>query len=76
MSLTAEEILKHALELNEQERASVAGVLIESLHCDAEPGAAEAWDRVIEKRALELESGSVQTRSWSDVRQRLFRGFE
>lgn len=76
MSPTAQEVLRDALELDEKDRASVAGILIESLHGEVEPGSADAWDDVVRKRVEELDSGAVQTQSWSDVRQRLFRGFE
>lgn len=39
MSPTAEELLKQALTLDEKDRASVAGALIESLHQEADPDA-------------------------------------
>jgi len=76
MSPTAEQVLKQALSLDERDRASVVGALIESLHGQTDPGAAEAWDKEIRRRVEELESRSVETIPWSDVRQRLFRGFE
>jgi hypothetical protein len=43
---------------------------------ETEPEAAEAWDSVITQRVKELESGAVKTVEWSEVRERLFRGFE
>jgi putative addiction module component (TIGR02574 family) len=76
MSETADQLLRKALELNERDRASLAGALIESLDPEVEPGAAEAWDAEIERRVKELESHSVETVPWSIVRERLFRGFE
>ena len=76
MSETAEQLLKKALTLGEHDRASIAGALIESLHAEIEPGADQAWDAVIERRVKELESRSVKTVPWSEVRKRLFRGFE
>jgi putative addiction module component (TIGR02574 family) len=74
MSPTAEKLLSQVLTLDEKDRASVA--LIESLHGDADPNAEEAWDIEISRRVEELESGSVEAIPWSEVRQRLFRGFE
>jgi putative addiction module component (TIGR02574 family) len=76
MSETAEQLLKKALSLNERDRASLAGALIESLNAKLDPGAAQAWDVEIERRVKELESHAVETVPWSKVRERLFRGFE
>ncbi|HEX3553637.1 MAG TPA: addiction module protein [Thermoanaerobaculia bacterium] len=71
MSPTAEQVLQQALSLDERDRASVAGALIESLHGQADPDAEKAWDLEIRRRVAELESGSVETIPWSEVRQRL-----
>lgn len=76
MSLTVEELLRQALSLDEKDRASLAGALIESLHGEVEPGAEEAWEAVIKRRVEELEAGAVETVPWSEVRERLFRGYE
>jgi putative addiction module component (TIGR02574 family) len=76
MGETAEQLLKRALSLGESDRASLAGALIESLDSGSDADAEEAWDAEIERRIKDLESGSVKTIPWSEVRQRLFRGFE
>jgi putative addiction module component (TIGR02574 family) len=76
MSLTAHDLLQQALHLSEAERATLAGALIESLHGPAEPGISEAWETEIQRRVIELESGSVETVPWSAVRAQLFDGFE
>jgi putative addiction module component (TIGR02574 family) len=76
MSPTAEDVLKQALSLEEKDRASVAGALIESLQTQVDPDAEEAWDHEIRRRVEELESGAVETVPWSEVRKRLFHGFE
>lgn len=76
MGKTAEELLKRALQLDEQDRASLAGALIESLHGAAEPGTESAWNAEIQRRVHELEIRAVETVPWSKVRERLFRGFE
>lgn len=64
-----------AKKVGENERASVAGALIESL--DAEPPlhVEDAWEEVIERRVRELETGTAETVPWSAVRARLFSGF-
>ncbi len=76
MSPSAKSLLKQALRLTENERASIAGALIESLHGPPEEGIEEAWDAVIARRVAEIESGSAETVQWSEVRSRLFDGFE
>lgn len=78
MSPTASEVLKQALSLDEQDRASVAGALIESLEPSA--GAAAYVEGAglleIERRVAELEFASVVAVPWTEVRERLLRGFE
>lgn len=69
-------MLEEALHLSESERASVAGALIESLHAKPQTGVEEAWEQVIERRVRELEAGTAETIPWSEVRARLFSGFE
>jgi putative addiction module component (TIGR02574 family) len=76
MGETAEELLRKALSLDERDRATLAGALIESLHPEVEPGVEDAWDVEIQRRVRELETGAAETVPWSQVRERLFRGFE
>jgi putative addiction module component (TIGR02574 family) len=76
MSKAAEDLLKKALSLDLQDRASLAGALIESLEGDVDPDAEGAWEAEIRRRVSELESHSVETVPWSTVRERLFNGFE
>jgi putative addiction module component (TIGR02574 family) len=76
MNAAVDELLRQALRLDEKDRASLAGALIESLSGEAEPGAEHAWEAVIKRRVEELERGAVETIPWSEVRERLFRGYE
>ncbi len=62
--------------LDEKDRISVACALTESLYQGADPDAEEAWDVEIRHRVEELGSGTVETIPWTEVRKRLFRGFE
>jgi putative addiction module component (TIGR02574 family) len=75
MSPTAADLLKQVLSLDEKDRASTTGALIESLEAESEPGVEEAWAAVIERRISELDAGTVQTVPWSEVRGRLFHGY-
>jgi hypothetical protein len=76
MSPTAAEVLKEALALDERDRASVAGALIESLETRGDSDAETAWDIEIQKRVEQLEAGTAGLVPWVEVRERLFRGFE
>lgn len=71
MVTSATDILKQALELKEEERAELASLLIESLDEPAEEGIEAAWAMEIERRMADLDSGSANTLSWNEVRERL-----
>lgn len=71
MSRTFTEVWREAAELTEEERASLAGLLIESLEGEPEPDVEAAWAVEIEKRVAELDAGTARTIPWEEVRQRL-----
>jgi putative addiction module component (TIGR02574 family) len=66
-----DEIFRDATELSAHDRAALAGLLIESLEGEPDPGVAEAWAAEIERRVAELEAGTVKTIPWEEVRRRL-----
>ena len=74
--LSIRNLLKKALSLDEKDRASIAGALIESLHGEPETGVEEAWEAEIKRRVADLDARLVETAPWSAVRESLFRGFE
>jgi len=71
MATSATDVLKQALELNEEERAELASLLIESLDEPAEVGVEAAWAVEIERRMADLDSGSAKTLPWDEVREKL-----
>lgn len=71
MSRTFTELWREAVELTEEERASLAGLLIESLEGDPDPDVEAAWAAEIQRRVAEVESGTAKTVPWEEVRQRL-----
>ncbi len=71
MSRTFTDVWKAAAELSEQDRADLAGLLIESLEGEPDPDVEAAWAAEIEKRVAELDAGAVKTIPWEEVRQRL-----
>ena len=71
MSKTFTEVWQEAAELTEEERASLAGLLIESLEGEPDPDVEQAWAEEIRKRVAEVEAGTAKTVPWEEVRQRL-----
>jgi len=71
MSRTFTDVWKEASELSDEDRAALAGLLIESLEGEPDPDIEAAWAAEIEKRVAELDAGTVQSIPWEQVRQRL-----
>jgi putative addiction module component (TIGR02574 family) len=64
-------VFRDASELSERDRATLAGLLIESLETEPEPDVETAWLAEIARRVAEVEAGTVKTIPWDEVRQRL-----
>jgi putative addiction module component (TIGR02574 family) len=73
MTQDATELLKRALALSEDERAELAGSLLESLDgAPEDPAAVEAaWNEEIARRIEDLDSGKAKTVPWGEVRERI-----
>lgn len=73
MSRDLRDVFREAFELPENERATLAGLLIESLEPPPESDVEELWAEEAERRWREIEAGSVATIPWEEVRAKLFR---
>jgi putative addiction module component (TIGR02574 family) len=73
MARDLKEVFREAFDLNESDRATLAGLLIESLDPPPEPDVEEAWAVEAERRWREIESGVADTIPWEEVRAKLFR---
>ena len=73
MAKSARELFEEAMRLDPEERATLMRLLIETLDSDAEEGVEDAWRVEIERRMAELDSGSVETIPWEELRARLYR---
>ena len=73
MARSARDLFDEAMRLEPQERATLMRLLIEALDADTEEGVEDAWRVEIERRMAELDSGSVETIPWEEVRTRLYR---
>lgn len=71
MSRSFTDVWKEAAELSEQDRASLAGLLIESLEGEPDADVEAAWASEIKRRMAELEAGTTDAVPWERVRQRL-----
>ena len=71
MTPDADELLKKALTLPANDRATLAGSLIDSLEDVDEAFAQNAWNDEIARRIEELDSGKAKTIPWDEVRRRV-----
>lgn len=73
MAAELNQVFHDALELSDSERATLVGLLIESLEV-AEPPDVDveaAWAAEAERRWQEIESGRVKTIPWEEVKAKL-----
>ena len=73
MSTHVTELFERASILSEKERATLAGLLIESLESEVDPDVEEAWRVEIERGVAELDAGTAKTVPWEDVKAKLLR---
>jgi putative addiction module component (TIGR02574 family) len=59
--------------LSPEERAALMRLLIDTLDAESDEGVEDAWRVEIERRMADLDSGTVQTVPWEEVRARLYR---
>ena len=72
MARDVKELIREATELSEADRATLAGVMIESLDPQPTDAVKNAWSREIERRVREIEDGSVDLIDWENIRAELF----
>ena len=72
MVATPKELYEKAMSLNDEERAELVGMLLESLDIIEDEGVEAAWLTEIERRLSELDSGTVKNVPWTEVRARVF----
>jgi putative addiction module component (TIGR02574 family) len=74
MNRAIQDLYERASELAPEDRAELAGLLLESLEDDV-PGdkIEQAWAAEVERRMAEFRAGRVKTVSWQDLRAQLYR---
>ena len=73
MDTLTNDLFSKALDLNESDRAALAGLLIESLEEKPIEELESVWKAEISRRIKELDSGEVETIAWEDVKARLMK---
>jgi putative addiction module component (TIGR02574 family) len=73
MVATPKQLYDRAMYLNEEARAELIGMLLESLEIRSDEGVEAAWLKEIERRVAELDSGAVESVPWTEVRSRVFK---
>ena len=69
--MDSKQLLVEALRLPEEERAALAGELIDSLDSEVDPDAEAAWAAEIRTRVSDLDAGRARTVPWSEARRRI-----
>lgn len=69
--MNSKQLLDEALRLSAEERAALAGELIQSLDTDIDVDAEAAWSVEIRNRLDRVEGGLEKTVSWSEARRRI-----
>ena len=71
MTQRTRELLQKALALTEEERAELAGFLMESLDSAVDGDAESAWQTEIAQRLADLDSGRARTIGWQELESQL-----
>jgi putative addiction module component (TIGR02574 family) len=73
MSRTVQDLYEKASELPPQDRAELAGLLLESLEQPTDADIQDAWAAEIERRMADYRAGRIKTVSWQELRAHLHR---
>lgn len=65
------QLLDAALQLSSEERAALAGELIQSLESEVDPDAEAEWSAEIHARLGRVDAGLATTIPWSEARRRI-----
>jgi hypothetical protein len=71
MTKATKSVLADALRLDVEARAELAAELLASLDGPADPDAAAAWDKEIQRRVNALEAGTEKLESWESAKLRI-----
>jgi putative addiction module component (TIGR02574 family) len=72
MARNLNELFREAAQLAERDRATLVGLLIETLDPGSEADVEAAWSEEVARRVAELDAATVDTIPWEEVRAELF----
>jgi len=72
MKTSIVELYRQALDLDERDRATLAGLLIESLEEEPDKDLEAVWKEEVQRRLCEIDSGDVEAIPWEEVKDRLW----
>ncbi|HJT29516.1 MAG TPA: addiction module protein [Pyrinomonadaceae bacterium] len=72
MERNLNDVFQQASQLPAHDRATLAGLLSETLDPVSEPNVEAAWSEEIARRIAEIDSGKVELIPWEVVRAELF----
>ncbi len=72
MGRSVQDLFREASKLPENDRAELAGRLLESLERPADADVEAAWAEEIERRIRQIDAGELKTIPWEQVRAELF----
>ena len=73
MSTPVGDLFRQASALDEHGRATLAGLLLESLEHEIDEDVESAWQEEIERRLGELDANSLELVSWEEVKAKLLK---
>lgn len=71
LTMDPKQLLAEALQLPREERAALAGELIQSLDSEVDGDAEAAWSAEIRRRIERLDAGLAKTVPWAEARRRI-----
>lgn len=71
MSSDAVKLLEAALQLSPEDRAALAGSLLDSLDSTVDADADAAWEIEVARRIQDLDQGKTRTIPWAEVRRKI-----
>ena len=76
MAKSIVELFREASDLEEGDRATLAGLLLESLEGEPDPDVGAAWAEEIQRRLRQIDAGEVDLVPWEEVKERLLSGMD
>ena len=73
MSAPVGDLFRKASALDERDRATLAGLLLESLEREVDEDVESAWQEEIERRLAELDANATELVPWEEVKAKLMK---